>query len=80
VLVERANQQAGSSICTYTWQHLLIRTRDNLWTGSMAEPHVISALTAKRAELSGELSKFNERSTAIRAHIANIDAVLRLFC
>jgi hypothetical protein len=35
----------------------------------MAEPHVISALKTNRAELSGELQKFTERSTAIRAHI-----------
>ncbi|MCH8996832.1 MAG: hypothetical protein IID48_01030 [Proteobacteria bacterium] len=46
----------------------------------MAEPHVITALVAKRAELSGELAKLDERRAAIKAHIANLDAVLRLFC
>ncbi len=45
----------------------------------MAEPHVITALVAKRAELSGELAKLDERRTAIKAHITNLDAVLRLF-
>ena len=46
----------------------------------MAEPHVISALKTKRAELSGEMQKLDERRIALKAHIANIDAVLRLFC
>ena len=45
----------------------------------MAEPHVIAALVAKRAELSGEITKLDERRAAIKAHIANLDAVLRLF-
>jgi len=45
----------------------------------MAEPHVVTALVDKRAELSGELGKLDERRTAIKAHIANLDAVLRLF-
>ncbi len=46
----------------------------------MAEPHVVTALVAKRAELSGELARLDERRAAIKAHIAHIDAVLRLFC
>ncbi len=45
----------------------------------MAELHVVSALVAKRAELSGKLEKLDERRAAIKAHIANLDAVLRLF-
>ena len=45
----------------------------------MAEPHVVTALVAKRAELSGELGRLDERRAAIKAHIANLDAVLRLF-
>lgn len=45
----------------------------------MAEPHVITALVAKRAELSGELGKLNERRAAIKEHLAHVDAVLRLF-
>ena len=46
----------------------------------MAEPHVVTALVAKRAELSGELARIDERRAGIKAHIANLDAVLRLFC
>ena len=46
----------------------------------MAEPHVVTALVTKRAELSGELAKLDEHRAAIKAHIANLDAVLRLFC
>ena len=45
----------------------------------MAEPHVVTALVAKRAELSGELANLDERRAAIKAHIAHLDAVLRLF-
>ncbi len=45
----------------------------------MAEPHVVTALVAKRAELSGELRRLDERRAAIKVHIANLDAVLRLF-
>lgn len=40
---------------------------------------MVTALVAKRAELSGELGKLDERRAAIKAHIANLDAVLRLF-
>ena len=46
----------------------------------MAESHVISALKTKRAELSGEIQKLDERRAALREHIHHIDAVLRLFC
>ena len=45
----------------------------------MENEHVVSGLVRKRAELAGELEKFDEHRTAIKAHIANIDAVLRLF-
>ncbi len=45
----------------------------------MAEPHVISALVAKRAELAGEVQKMDKRRLALKEHIAHIDAVLRLF-
>ncbi len=44
----------------------------------MAQPHVVTALVAKRAELSGELGGFDERRVALKAHIANLDSVLRL--
>ena len=45
----------------------------------MAESHVVSALVKKRAELAGEVQRIDERRTALKAHIAHIDAVLRLF-
>ena len=45
----------------------------------MAENHVVSALVAKRAELSGEIERLDERRTALKSHIAHIDAVLRLW-
>lgn len=45
----------------------------------MAEPHVVTALVAKRAELSGEIGKLDERRAVLKAHISNLDAVLRLF-
>ena len=45
----------------------------------MAEPHVVSALVAKRAELSGEIERIDERRLALKAHISHIDAVLRLW-
>ena len=45
----------------------------------MAEPHIVTALVAKRAELSGELVRLDERRAALKYHIANLDAVLRLF-
>ena len=38
----------------------------------MAEPHVATALVAKRAELSGELGKLDECRAAIKAHIAHL--------
>ncbi len=46
----------------------------------MAESHVVTALVAKRAELSGDLERLYERRDAIKAHVAHLDAVLRLFC
>ena len=36
----------------------------------MAELHVVTALVAKRAELSGDLERLYERRDAIKAHIA----------
>jgi hypothetical protein len=45
----------------------------------MAELHVVTALKAKRAELSGEIQKLDERRAALKAHVAHLDAVLRLF-
>lgn len=45
----------------------------------MAEPHVISALVAKRAELAGERNELDRRRDALQAHIDHIDATLALF-
>ena len=61
-------------------KHRLIIPRPIPYTCGMTEPHVVTAPVAKRAELSGELAKLDERRAAINADIANLDAVLRLFC
>src|ERR1700679_1987942 len=45
----------------------------------MAEPHVISALRAKRAELSGDLIAAQKRLEKIRDDLDAIDRTLRVF-
>jgi hypothetical protein len=45
----------------------------------MADPHVISALRAKRAELSGELIAADKRMVQLRADIASLDGAIRMF-
>jgi hypothetical protein len=45
----------------------------------MAETHVVSALTAKRAELAGEIEITTRRLQALRTALANVDATLCLF-
>jgi hypothetical protein len=45
----------------------------------MAEPHVISALRDKRAELDGELRQTEKRIIQLRADLENIDGALRVF-
>jgi hypothetical protein len=45
----------------------------------MADPHVISALRAKRAELSGELIAAEKRIVQLRADISNLDGAIRVF-
>ncbi len=45
----------------------------------MGEPHVISALTRKRARISGELLKAEKRCEAMRLHLVSLDHSLRLF-
>jgi hypothetical protein len=45
----------------------------------MGEPHVISALVAKRAKLSGDIAKLDKQVRAVRARIAQVDGCLRLF-
>jgi hypothetical protein len=45
----------------------------------MAEPHAISALVKKRAELSGELAVHDGKRKAILDRLANVDSVLAMF-
>src|SRR5271170_6785939 len=45
----------------------------------MADPHVISALRAKRAELSGELIAAEQRIVQLRSDIASLDGAIRVF-
>ena len=46
---------------------------------SMADPHVITALVKKRAELAGELAAHDRRRRAITDRLAHVDSVLALF-
>jgi hypothetical protein len=45
----------------------------------MAEPHVVTALRAKRAEISGHVADLERKLARHRASLANIDAAIRLF-
>jgi hypothetical protein len=45
----------------------------------MTETHVISALRAKRAELSGELLQAERRIVQIRGDLTALDATIRVF-
>jgi hypothetical protein len=45
----------------------------------MGEPHVISALRAKRAELSRRVHAVEDHLKRLRASLAHIDAILPLF-
>ena len=45
----------------------------------MADPHVISALRVKRAELSGELITAEKRVVQLRADIDSLDGAIRVF-
>ena len=45
----------------------------------MAETHVVSALTAKRAELAGEIQAAEKQIAQLRANLVHLDATLRLF-
>ena len=45
----------------------------------MADPHVISALRQKRAELSGELIAAEKRILQLRDDIASLDRTIRMF-
>jgi hypothetical protein len=45
----------------------------------MAETHVISALRAKRAEISGYIHDLEKKVKRMRANLAHIDATIRVF-
>ena len=45
----------------------------------MADPHVISALKVKRAELSGELIAADKRILQLREDIGSLDRTIRVF-
>ena|ERR1700759_4727194 len=45
----------------------------------MADPHVISALRSKRAELSGELIAAEKRILQLRDDISSLDRTIRVF-
>ena len=45
----------------------------------MSDPHVITALERKRAELAGDLKKLDKQRASIKARIAHVDATLKLF-
>ena len=45
----------------------------------MTEPHVISALRLRRAEISGHIHDLEKRIARQRANLANLDATIKLF-
>lgn len=45
----------------------------------MGEPHVVTGLRAKRAELAGEIEFAERRIDGLRADLIHLDATLRLF-
>ena len=45
----------------------------------MAEPHVISALSNKRAELAGIVNQLERQLAQQQANLAHLDATMRLF-
>jgi hypothetical protein len=45
----------------------------------MVEPHVVSALCLKRAEISGHIHDLEKRIARQRVNLANLDATIRLF-
>jgi len=45
----------------------------------MAEPHVVTALRAKRAEISGHVHDLERKLARHRASLAAIDATIRLY-
>jgi hypothetical protein len=45
----------------------------------MAEPHVVSALMAKRSEVAGLIADLERKAPQQRADLVHVDAVLRLY-
>jgi hypothetical protein len=45
----------------------------------MSEPHVVSALRAKRAEVSGDIRDLENKIKRQRANLVHIDATIRVF-
>jgi hypothetical protein len=45
----------------------------------MTEPHVVSALRAKRAEISGHIHELEKKIGRFRASLLHVDASLQLF-
>lgn len=45
----------------------------------MGEPHVITALRAKRAEMAGEIRELERRARYYRGKLAHLDETIRLF-
>jgi hypothetical protein len=45
----------------------------------MAEPQVVSALTAKRSEIAGIIADLDEQIAQHHANLGHADAVLRLY-
>lgn len=45
----------------------------------MAETHVVSALIDKRAELAGQITRFEQQLGQFRADLTHVDATVRLF-
>jgi hypothetical protein len=45
----------------------------------MSETHIVSALRAKRAEVSGHVHDLEKRAKAWRARLAHIDATINIF-
>ena len=45
----------------------------------MSEPHVVSALRAKRAEVSGYIRELESKISRQRANLAHIDATIKIF-
>jgi hypothetical protein len=45
----------------------------------MAEPHVLTALVSKRAELGGQIEALERQTDQLRADLLHIDAAIRIF-